>query len=580
LLAVEAEDRYLAEPSRGETVERSFDRAWAQAVMRDALRELGQEHASMGKADAFETLKPFLSRPPREHEYAQVGQRLGLNAHAVAVAVTERAAWVWDLQSGKQLRSFPDDSVRSTNQFTAVFADDTGEHFATIDLEGHLALWREGRAPQHLITIRGTFPLIVRRVFFSLDGRWMANAGEETAARVWDLASGTERLVISERVHQVVFSRDGNRMVTQGAENWITTWDLTQDRKLKVLRGHLTVANAVGLSLDGRLTASAEESGIVKVWSAGLGRELAQERAWLWASTFSPDGRLIANCPWHEGLGIRSVRSGRELLRIRPPNESFLKIAFSPDSRRLVTAGTHKTAKVWDVQTGELLLRLRGHRRQLRHVAYSSDGRRIATGSLDNTAKVWDARTGRELLTLPMDPQKGYALTGISDFVAWVTFDAKGERLLTGSTDGKARIWEVATGRLLATLDPGKNTSGNGGCFLPDQRHVITSSDNLIQVWEVPSGRLLTETTSRGSHSATDDGRDGRRMMAATSEGQWLSPGSGHGTLEVWDIEGSPRRILELSGRELITYLELSPDGRTVACTVMDRCVHRWETFP
>jgi len=87
LSAVEAEDRYLAEPSRGETVERAFDRAWAQAVMRDALRELGQEHASTGKADAFETLKPFLSRPPQEHEYAQVGQRLGLNAHAVAVAV-------------------------------------------------------------------------------------------------------------------------------------------------------------------------------------------------------------------------------------------------------------------------------------------------------------------------------------------------------------------------------------------------------------------------------------------------------------------------------------------------------------
>ena len=41
----------------------------------------------MGKADAFGTLKPFLSRPPQEKEYEQVGQRLGLNAHAVTVAV-------------------------------------------------------------------------------------------------------------------------------------------------------------------------------------------------------------------------------------------------------------------------------------------------------------------------------------------------------------------------------------------------------------------------------------------------------------------------------------------------------------
>jgi hypothetical protein len=71
------------------------------------------------------------------------GQRL--------VAVAERAAWVWDLQSGRRIRTFPDDSVRPTNQIAAVFADDTGDHFATIDPEGRLTLWREGRAPQHLM---------------------------------------------------------------------------------------------------------------------------------------------------------------------------------------------------------------------------------------------------------------------------------------------------------------------------------------------------------------------------------------------------------------------------------------------
>jgi WD40 repeat protein len=472
------------------------------------------------------------------------GQRL--------VAVADGAAWVWDLQSGKQLRSFPDDSVRSPNQFAAVFADDTGEHFATIDQEGHLTWWREGRAPQHLINIRGSLPEPVRRVFFSPDGRWMVNAGEEDTARVWDLASGTERLAISERMHQVVFSRDGNRMVTHGSENWITTWDLTQGRRLRVLRGHLTVANAEGLSLDGRLVASAEGSGIVKVWSAGLGRELGQDRAWQHVVKSSPDGRLIANCPWHEGVIIRSVRSGRELLRIHAPNESFLDVAFSPDSRRLVTVGTQKTAKVWDLETGQLLLRLHGHRRQGAEVAYSGDGRRIATGSLDGTAKVWDARTGQELLTLPMDPQKGYALTAFSNVVSGLVFDARGERLLTGGTDGKARIWEVVTGRLLRTLNPGKKTSWMGGYFLPDQRHLITTADNLIQVWEASTGRLVAQATGRGADSAMDFSRDGRRLFAASVEGPGsVSPGSGHSTLEVWDIEQSPRRTLELSGREL-----------------------------
>ena len=33
-------------------------------------------------------------------------------------------------------------------------------------------------------------------------------------------------------------------------------------------------------------------------------------------------------------------------------------------------------------------------------VAFSQDGRRIVTGSADHTAKVWDAASGKELLTL------------------------------------------------------------------------------------------------------------------------------------------------------------------------------------
>jgi WD40 repeat protein len=343
----------------------------------------------------------------------------------------------------------------------------------------------------------------------------------------------------------------------------------------------LTVATAVGLSLDGRLVASAEGSGIVKVWSAGPGRELAQDRTWQWDVQFSPDGRLAANCPFHQGVVIRSARSGRELMRIHTPNESFFVAAFSPDGRRLATVGTQKTGKVWDLETGQLVLRLRGHRRQMGPVVYSDDGRRIATGSLDGTAKIWDAQTGQELLTLQMDPQRGYALTGLSNGVACLVFDAKGERLLTGGGDGKARIWEVATGRLLRTLDPGEKTTTIEGCFLPDPRYVITDADKRIQIWEVSSGRLVAQVTGRGACRGAAVSRDGRRWFVASAEAMSShATVSGHSTLEIWDIEQSPRRILELPGSALFAWLELSPDDRTVACPAIDFCVHRRETFP
>jgi hypothetical protein len=65
-------------------------------------------------------------------------------------------------------------------------------------------------------------------------------------------------------------------------------------------------------------------------------------------------------------------------------------------------------------------------------VAFNPDGTRLVTGSGDQTAKVWDARTGTPLLDL-----KGH--TGP------VAFSPDGMRLVTGSADGTAKVWDART---------------------------------------------------------------------------------------------------------------------------------------
>ena len=54
----------------------------------------------------------------------------------------------------------------------------------------------------------------------------------------------------------------------------------------------------------------------------------------------------------------------------------------------------------WQPQTHLALKTLRGHLGAVTSVAFSPDGQRIVTGSDDHTAKVWEAASGRELLTL------------------------------------------------------------------------------------------------------------------------------------------------------------------------------------
>lgn len=60
----------------------------------------------------------------------------------------------------------------------------------------------------------------------------------------------------------------------------------------------------------------------------------------------------------------------------------------------------------------------------------------LATGSMDQTAKIWDLETGKEVATL-----KGHTGEIVS-----LNFSAEGDRLITGSFDFTARIWDTNTG--------------------------------------------------------------------------------------------------------------------------------------
>src|SRR5262249_16207300 len=66
-----------------------------------------------------------------------------------------------------------------------------------------------------------------------------------------------------------------------------------------------------------------------------------------------------------------------------------------------------------------------GHTGMVWSVAFSPDGRRLVIGSQDSAAKVWDAERGRELL----------ALKGHTTPVRGVAFSPDGKRIVTGARD-------------------------------------------------------------------------------------------------------------------------------------------------
>jgi hypothetical protein len=129
---------------------------------------------------------------------------------------------------------------------------------------------------------------------------------------------------------------------------------------------------------------------------------------------------------------------------------------------------------VYETDTGSQLFELQGHDRWIYSVAYSPDGKRILTGSGDRTAKVWDASTGEPILTLR---SHAAAVTGVA-------FSPGGKRIVTGSQDGTAKVWDTATGKELLTLT-GHRSYINVVAFSPDDQRIVTGSwDHTARLWE------------------------------------------------------------------------------------------------
>ncbi len=72
---------------RGKDAVSAFDHSWARSVLQAAWERLGAEQAAAGKADLFESMRPYVTQPASAGEYEKLGKLMGLRSGQVALAV-------------------------------------------------------------------------------------------------------------------------------------------------------------------------------------------------------------------------------------------------------------------------------------------------------------------------------------------------------------------------------------------------------------------------------------------------------------------------------------------------------------
>jgi WD40 repeat protein len=91
-----------------------------------------------------------------------------------------------------------------------------------------------------------------------------------------------------------------------------------------------------------------------------------------------------------------------------------------------------KAIHVFDLSNGNER-RLEGHSQQILGAVFSPDGKRILSGSYDHTARLWDVASGQEVCRF----------FGHTNWVWGVAFSRDGKFGLSGSLDKTVRLWKM-----------------------------------------------------------------------------------------------------------------------------------------
>jgi WD40 repeat protein len=416
-----------------------------------------------------------------------------------------------------------------------------GDRLLVASSDGHVGLYdRSGRLiqalpRQHQLT----------EAAWSPDGRLFATGAFDGSVVVWRVGSRTPLHEIDTTAPVTALSFDRTTLLLASGTH-VRLFALARGRATNV-RFRSGVLAAV-LDPTGHVYAVATRSGkstTAAILSAQTGRVVRHlPEKGIRSFAFSSDGKLLASGSYDRTARIWAARTGK-LRHVLDHTGYVLAERFSSDGRSLVTSSQDGAAYLWDVATGQRQLLLVGGPGAVGAVnaaAFSPDGSEVATASADRLGTIYYSRNGRVIASL----------AGHHDAVTSIEFDPSGRTIVTGSSDGTARLWAALPEGTLIPVDERKPPlpvqAVWAGTRLVSvagrEARLLTRSGRLVRSLELPAPIAAVATKSsrvalldkRGDIATSWNGKGLRTLGHATALAF-----AGDGTLLIGSADGSVR---------------------------------------
>jgi WD40 repeat protein/serine/threonine protein kinase len=518
-----------------------------------------------------------------------------------------------------------------------------GKTLASGSADGTVKFW-DVVAGQLRTTLRGLGGP-VSAVAFSPDGNVLASGIVNGDVWLWDVATKQKRGQLSAEGHlwSLAFAPDGKRLGC-GYTSRARLWDLETRRLEATLPMHEGQFDEVTVvfSPDGKTFAccgsTSDPVRSIRFWDVATMREHPSLAA-SGVMAYCPDGHTVAAGGNYDPVQLLDVASGKPC----PQRWKFTlatALAFSPNGQTLAVASTKRKVLLWNLKTGEERI-LQSHPSRIPCLAFSPDGQLMASASEDGTIETWQVTAVHEPATL-QEPALSETLHLSAAFSAdgkilavggrlWetdtqkeicriaengkVAISADGKVFAWGDTDKAMKLFDVGTGKEIASLTPGFRM--NPRAFSPDGKTLACGGDNgVVAFWDTatwqersrisigttwlaslafsPDGTMLAAGGVEGGVQLVDQISGQQRLairvapntihtaaiwsLAFSSDGRLLATGDGLGNAGLWDPQ-TGRLLICLKGHtDVIASLAFSPDGRTLITGSHDGTVKIWDT--
>ncbi|KAG8940627.1 hypothetical protein FRC03_005280, partial [Tulasnella sp. 419] len=371
---------------------------------------------------------------------------------------------------------------------------------------------------------------VVHAVAYSPDGGLLATDSNDKKVIIWDSRTGAQIHSLeghSDAISSVEFSPNSCLIASGSWDNSVRIWNSVTGVLIHTLNGHTGAVTAVSFSPLGNMVASGSRDKTVNLWDPVNGSLL---RIFDGASSdpygirFSPDGTQIVAPSSDSGIIIWDTETGAVQSRLQYPDIIF-SIAFSPDGTLLAFASGREVI-IWDYKSRTISRRLQ---ETAYCVTFSRDGRFIATG-----------RSNGQIVTrdITSDSQIGI-FNGHTKPVVSLAVSPDGSRIISGSSDGTAAVWDMKSGWESPGESDDKVHKGAVHCvaFSSDGKKMASGGDEgTVAVWDTEGHGLIH----------TLKGHEGAVMRVAFSvDGRYIASGSHDRSIIVWDVEvGGPVKTL------------------------------------